>query len=209
MTRGGVFFFERRGIFIILIRSYFTTRNNQESGKREKIREVRVTHLSVSARTRWFVHLSVICENLATAVEQICPRSRPSFAAKWGQLETRTPTASLPHSAQIYSVALIEVDRCSPRQMSCQRFASFSLSSPTPFSFTPPNARGYVVSLITSYRAQLKKNRYFILLLISFLIPANNVYSCRHVIINTRYLLTIISITRVVGRTITFSRDTN
>lgn len=132
MTRGGVFFFERRGIFIILIRSYFTTRNNQESGKREKIREVRVTHLSVSARTRWFVHLSVICENLATAVEQICPRSRPSFAAKWGQLETRTPTASLPHSAQIYSVALIEVDRCSPRQMSCQRFASFSLSSPTP-----------------------------------------------------------------------------
>lgn len=161
--------------FIILIRPYFTTRNNQESGKRANERkfEVRTVGGRVSrARTRWFVHLSVICENLATAVEQICPRSRPSFAAKWGQLETRTPTASLPHSAQIYSVALIEVDRCSPRQMSwkeIRRKPSFlaSSSSPTPFSFIPPNPRG-CVSLIT-HRAQLKKIDILLILLISSL----------------------------------------
>lgn len=56
----------------------------------------------------------VICENLGMRPRihtEICPRSRLSFAAKWGQLETRTSVASLPHSAEIYSVGLIEADR--------------------------------------------------------------------------------------------------
>lgn len=56
----------------------------------------------------------VICENLDMRPRvrtEICPRSDLSFAAKWGQLETRTSAASLPHSAEIYSVGLIEADR--------------------------------------------------------------------------------------------------
>lgn len=56
----------------------------------------------------------VICENLGIRPRirtEICPRSDLSFAAKWGQLETRTSAASLPHSAEIYSVGLIEADR--------------------------------------------------------------------------------------------------
>jgi len=51
----------------------------------------------------------VICENLGMRPRirtEICPRSDLSFAAKWGQLETRTSAASLPHSAEIYSVGL-------------------------------------------------------------------------------------------------------
>lgn len=58
--------------------------------------------------------LRVICENLGMRPRirtEICPHSDLSFAAKWGQLETRTSAGSLPHSAEIYSVGLIEADR--------------------------------------------------------------------------------------------------
>lgn len=116
------------------------TRSNQESGKRanESIRGAnkhaesnrgkwrrRRQFTGGYMRARWFTwsgvsstETRVICENLGTAGVLGDKSARGVawvWAAKWGQLETRTSTASLPHCPEIYSATLIEADRCSPR----------------------------------------------------------------------------------------------
>lgn len=138
--------------FIILIRSYFTTRNNQESGKRANERKFEVqtaldelripSSLSLSrvlrARTQ-VVHLSVICENLATAGRvrggTNLPAESSEFRGKVGSIGDADPDRLAPtlrrnlfrrsnRGRPLFTVA-----------MSCQRFAG---NLPL-FSFIPPN----------------------------------------------------------------------